>query len=101
MLAGRIGIGTVDGYIGVDVNYRDRGFTQKIGYAQQQDLHLPTATVREALEFSALLRQPRKYSRQEKIDYVNHVISLLDIESFVEAVIGVPGEGKLTMTPAS
>ncbi|KAF1992911.1 hypothetical protein P154DRAFT_557972 [Amniculicola lignicola CBS 123094] len=92
-LAGRVSAGAVAGYVGVDAQFKDRSFTQKIGYAQQQDLHLPTATVREALIFSALLRQPRKFSRQEKINYVNTVIEMLDMEKFADAAIGTPGEG--------
>jgi ATP-binding cassette, subfamily G (WHITE), member 2, PDR len=72
---------------------RDASFQQKTGYVQQQDLHLPTSTVREALTFSALLRQPSRFSRQEKIDYVDVVIELLGMEDYADAVIGVPGEG--------
>lgn len=72
---------------------RDDSFQRKTGYAQQQDLHLHTATVREALNFSALLRQPPRYTRQEKLDYVDTVISLLNMEEYSEAFIGVPGEG--------
>jgi ATP-binding cassette subfamily G (WHITE) protein 2 (SNQ2) len=34
-------------------------FQRTTGYCEQVDVHLPQATVREALEFSALLRQPR------------------------------------------
>jgi hypothetical protein len=30
--------------------------------------------------FSALLRQPARYSRQEKLDYVNEVIKLVDLD---------------------
>lgn len=82
------------GYIGVSNRYKGKGFAQKIGYAQQQDLHLSSATVREALEFSALLRQPARYSRPEKLAYVDTVIKLLDMGRFVDSVIGVPGEGK-------
>jgi ABC-type multidrug transport system ATPase subunit len=60
---------------------------------QQQDLHLETTTVREALRFSALLRQPRDTSRAEKIAYVEEVIKLLDMQEYADAVVGVPGEG--------
>lgn len=74
--------------------YKGKGFAQKIGYAQQQDLHLSSATVREALEFSAVLRQPARYSRPEKLAYVDTVIKLLEMGRFVDSVIGVPGEGK-------
>lgn len=36
------------------------------GYCQQLDTHVPTATVREALLFSAMLRQPKSVSLAEK-----------------------------------
>jgi ABC-type multidrug transport system ATPase subunit len=50
-------------------------------------------TVREALRFSALMRQSAKISRKEKLAYVEEVIKLLDMEDYADAVIGVPGEG--------
>lgn len=77
----------------VDGQLRDSSFQRKTGYAQQQDLHLDTATVREALEFSALLRQPPNFTRQEKLDYVSQVINLLNMEDYADAVVGVLGEG--------
>src|SRR5208282_5704040 len=43
--------------------------------------------------FSALLRQPGKISRKEKLAYVDEVIKLLDMEEYADAVVGVPGEG--------
>jgi ATP-binding cassette subfamily G (WHITE) protein 2 (PDR) len=60
---------------------------------QQQDLHLETATVRESLRFSAMLRQPNTVSKQAKYEYVESVIEMLSMEDFAEAVVGVPGEG--------
>jgi ABC-type multidrug transport system ATPase subunit len=36
------------------------------GYCQQMDTHVPTDTVREALLFSAKLRQPASVSNAEK-----------------------------------
>jgi ABC-type multidrug transport system ATPase subunit len=68
-------------------------FKRKTGYVQQQDLHLPTSTVREALTFSALLRQPNSTPKAEKIAYVDEVLKLLEMETYADAVIGVPGEG--------
>jgi ABC-type multidrug transport system ATPase subunit len=56
-------------------------------------LHLATTTVREALRFSALLRQPANVSRKEKLEYVEEVIKLLGMEAYADAVVGVPGEG--------
>jgi ATP-binding cassette subfamily G (WHITE) protein 2 (PDR) len=87
-------MGIVSGKIFVDGRIRNSGFQRKTGYVQQQDLHLATSTVREALTFSALLRQPKKVSRQEKIDYVEEVIKTLEMEAYADAVVGVPGEGE-------
>lgn len=60
---------------------------------QQQDLHLETATVREALQFSAYLRQPASVPKEEKDAFVEDVIHMLNMEDFSEAVVGNPGEG--------
>ena len=77
----------------MDVQFQDESFSRKIGYTQQQDIHISTSTVREALHFSALLRQSDKYSRADKLAYADHVIDLLDMDHFADAVIGQPGEG--------
>ena len=68
-------------------------FTGEIGYVQQQDVHLETSTVREALQFSAMLRQPKNVPKQEKLAFAEKVIGLLQMEEFAGAVIGVPGKG--------
>ncbi|CAG88660.2 DEHA2F00154p [Debaryomyces hansenii CBS767] len=68
-------------------------FQRSIGYVQQQDLHLPTSTVREALRFSAQLRQPNSVSIQEKNEYVEYIIHLLDMNLYADALVGVAGEG--------
>lgn len=93
-------MGIVSGQIYVDGRIRNSGFQRKTGYVQQQDLHLATSTVREALVFSALLRQPKKAPRQEKIDYVEEVIKTLEMESYADAVVGVPGEGEPKSDPS-
>jgi ABC-type multidrug transport system ATPase subunit len=54
---------------------------------------MPTATVREALEFSALLRQSNNRSSKEKLAYVDHVLDLLEMMAYADAMVGVPGEG--------
>jgi ABC-type multidrug transport system ATPase subunit/ABC-type multidrug transport system permease subunit len=92
VLASRITVGVVGDML-VDGQRRNDAFQRQTGYAQQQDLHLPTSTVREALEFSALLRQPSHIARQARIDYVDEVLSLLDMVDYADAVVGVPGEG--------
>ena len=60
---------------------------------QLPDLHLETATVRESLRFSAMLRQPNSVTTQEKYGFVEEVIKMLNMEDFANAVVGVPGEG--------
>jgi len=86
-------MGVVGGKVLVDGKLRDESFQRKTGYVQQQDVHLETSTIREALEFSALLRQPRHVPRAEKVAYVDEVLKLLEMEHYADAVIGAPGEG--------
>lgn len=93
VLAQRVSLGIVTGNMLVNGSPLDVSFQRKTGYVQQQDLHLHTTTVREALRFSAMLRQPRSVSKKEKYDYVEKVIKMLDMEDFAEAVVGTPGEG--------
>ncbi|KAJ4248431.1 Multidrug resistance protein [Fusarium torreyae] len=93
VLASRVTTGVISGSMLVDEHPRNLSFQRKTGYVTQQDLHLHTATVREALTFSALLRQPDKYSTDEKIAYVDTVIALLDMQEYSDAIIGVPGQG--------
>lgn len=92
-LADRTSMGVITGQMLVDGHPRDASFQRKTGYVQQQDLHLQTSTVREALNFSALLRQPAHVPREEKLAYVDEVIKLLDMHEYADAVVGVPGEG--------
>lgn len=92
-LADRTSMGVITGDMFVDGHERDQSFQRKTGYVQQQDLHLQTTTVREALNFSALLRQPAHVPRAEKLAYVDEVIKLLDMQEYADAVVGVPGEG--------
>lgn len=92
-LASRVTMGVVSGQMLVNGRQRDSGFQRKTGYVQQQDLHLATSTVRESLNFSALLRQPKTTPKKEKLDYVNEVIRVLEMEGYADAVVGVPGEG--------
>ena len=93
MLASRTTMGVVGGEILIDGRQRNTCFQRETGYVQQQDLHLATSTVREALTFSAVLRQPAATSYHEKIAYVDEVIKVLEMESYADAIVGVPGEG--------
>ncbi|KAJ5816604.1 CDR ABC transporter [Penicillium robsamsonii] len=93
VLAHRTSMGVITGDMFVNGRELDQSFQRKTGYVQQQDLHLDTATVRESLRFSAMLRQPASVSVKEKNAYVEDVIRMLNMEEFAEAIVGVPGEG--------
>jgi ABC-type multidrug transport system ATPase subunit len=93
VLAERAATGEVSGEVLIDGKLRDASFGRRIGYVQQEDIHVPTATIREALEFSALLRQSGGRSDEEKLAYVDHVLDLLEMTSYSDAIVGVPGEG--------
>ncbi|KAJ7145372.1 ABC-2 type transporter-domain-containing protein [Mycena crocata] len=93
VLATRVTMGVVTGEMLVNGRQRDQSFQRKTGYVQQADLHLATSTVREALIFSAVLRQHKSVPKAEKLAYVEEVITLLEMESYASAVIGIPGEG--------
>ncbi|KAL0930081.1 ABC-2 type transporter [Colletotrichum truncatum] len=93
VLAKRVSIGVVNGDILVNGNALGSSFPRRTGYVQQQDLHLETTTVREALQFSAILRQPGSVSKLEKLEYVEEVIRMLSMEEFAETVVGNLGQG--------
>jgi len=94
----RSSIGTLSGEILVDGKERDEAFQRKTGYVQQSDVHLDTSTVREALQFSAILRQSENISKAEKYLYVEEVIKLLNMEVYADAVICAPGEGMFPLS---
>ncbi|RSL47670.1 hypothetical protein CEP54_013279 [Fusarium duplospermum] len=93
VLASRVTMGVIIGEMLVDGHQRDSSFQRKTGYVQQPDLHLSTSTVREALVFSAILRQPSRYSKEEKLAYVDEVIDLLDMTDYADTIVGIPGSG--------
>lgn len=95
-LAQRIKSGKIDGTFLVDGRPLPKSFQRATGFAEQQDIHEPTATVREALQFSALLRQPRETSKEEKFAYAETIIDLLEMRDIAGATIGKVGEGLST-----
>ncbi|KAL8639764.1 MAG: hypothetical protein Q9228_003236 [Teloschistes exilis] len=93
VLAKRKNIGTISGDVLVDGVAPGSSFQRGTSYAEQQDVHEPTQTVREALRFSADLRQPYEIPQEEKYNYVEEVISLLEMEDIADAIIGDPETG--------
>lgn len=92
-LRGKAGVLSGQIYLGGESIHDMKSYQQRIGYVQQQDVLTETATAREALRFSASLRQPCGVSETAKHEYVESIIRMLDMENFADAVIGRPGLG--------
>ncbi|PGH03251.1 hypothetical protein AJ80_08717 [Polytolypa hystricis UAMH7299] len=86
-LAQRQTVGVVSGDMLVDGRTLPSDFQRGTGFCEQMDLHDGTATIREALEFSAILRQDRNTPREEKLAYVDHIIHLLELEDIQDAIV--------------
>lgn len=93
VLASRKNVGVIGGDVLVDGNKPGTAFQRGTSYAEQLDVHESTATVREALRFSADLRQPFDTPQEQKYAYVEEVISLLELENLADAIIGNPESG--------
>lgn len=99
-LAQRQRVGVVSGEMKVDGKDLGLEFQRGTGFCEQMDIHDGTATVREALEFSALLRQDRKTPRAEKLAYVDKIIDLLELQDLQDAIVsslGVEQRKRLTI----
>ncbi|PYI18888.1 pleiotropic drug resistance protein, ABC superfamily [Aspergillus violaceofuscus CBS 115571] len=79
--------GDLSGTMFVDGHPTDESYNRRIGYCQQMDIHDETSTIREAFEFSALLRQNQNTPDAEKLAYVNVVLATLDLIDLQDAVI--------------
>ncbi|KAF8930773.1 ABC-2 type transporter-domain-containing protein [Dissophora ornata] len=93
VLAQRKNIGTITGQIEVDGEPLRRDFQRTTGYCEQLDVHVPECTVREALRFSAHLRQPADVSEEEKNAYVEEIINILEMENIADALVGTTESG--------
>ncbi|KAL4923788.1 putative ABC multidrug transporter [Aspergillus undulatus] len=80
--------GELKGTIYVDGKPIDSSFKSRIGYCEQMDIHDESSTVREAFEFSALLRQDQAVPDNEKLAYARAVLATLDLVDLQNALIG-------------
>ncbi|ROV88366.1 hypothetical protein VPNG_10268 [Cytospora leucostoma] len=99
-LAQRQRTGIISGDMLVDGRSLGVEFQRGTGFCEQMDIHDGTATIREALEFSAILRQDRHVPREEKIAYVDKIIDLLELRELQDAIVsslGVEQKKRLTI----
>lgn len=86
-LSQRQRMGAVSGEMLVDGRPLGPEFQRVTGFVEQMDLHDMTATIREAIEFSAVLRQERHVSKAEKLAYVDEIVDLLELKEIQDALI--------------
>ncbi|KAF2648716.1 hypothetical protein K491DRAFT_783877 [Lophiostoma macrostomum CBS 122681] len=92
LLANRSNSGVVHGDVLVNGQAWNMVSTNLSATVSQQDLQFPAATVKEALIFSALLRQPKTTPCVEKLAYAEEVLNLIGMDALADTVIGASGE---------
>ncbi|OBZ78638.1 Brefeldin A resistance protein [Grifola frondosa] len=100
VLAQRKNIGIVSGELLLDGHPLGRDFARKTAYAEQMDVHEGTTTVREAMRFSAYLRQAVEIPKVEKDAYVEEMIEVLELQDLADALVfslGVEARKRLTI----
>jgi len=68
-------------------------FKRALGYVEQFGVHAAQSTVREALEFSALLRLPQDRTEEDRKKIVDELIELLGLQAIERLIIGSPDSG--------
>lgn len=98
VLAGRKTGGVVTGDIRVNGWPKDQAaFARMMGYVEQTDIHLPSATVVEALALSAHLRLPATVDPDTRRQFVEEMMALVELDRLRNAYIGVPGVSGLSV----
>ncbi|KIY68744.1 hypothetical protein CYLTODRAFT_489562 [Cylindrobasidium torrendii FP15055 ss-10] len=87
VLAQRAGTGVVTGGMYVDGRSLPEDFQAQTGYVQQMDTHVGQTTVREAMVFSAKVRQPESVPIEEKEAYVDKCLKQCGLELFADAIV--------------
>ncbi|KAG9227093.1 hypothetical protein CCMSSC00406_0008293 [Pleurotus cornucopiae] len=91
VLAQRTDTGVVSGDRYVNGQSLPHDFQAQTGYCQQMDTHVPTTTVREALRFSARLRQPASVPTADKDEYADKCLKMCGLAEFADAMVGTLG----------
>lgn len=98
VLAGRKTEGTITGDIRTNGHPKDEGtFARVSGYVEQTDVHLPHASVKEALEFSARLRLPTTVDNRTRAAFVDEILQLVELDRISGAFVGIPGVSGLSV----
>ncbi|EGZ11552.1 hypothetical protein PHYSODRAFT_250528 [Phytophthora sojae] len=88
VIAGRKTGGKIQGKILLNGHpANDLAIRRCTGYCEQMDIHSDSATVREALIFSAMLRQDANISTAQKMESVEECIELLELGPIADKII--------------
>ncbi|EGZ27184.1 hypothetical protein PHYSODRAFT_284063 [Phytophthora sojae] len=88
VIAGRKTGGTIQGEILLNgYPATELAIRRCTGYCEQQDIHSEGATIREALTFSAFLRQDSSVSERAKLTTVEECLDLLDLRPIADQII--------------
>ncbi|XP_024523228.1 ABC transporter G family member 35 [Selaginella moellendorffii] len=92
VLAGRKTGGYIEGDIKISgYPKKQETFARISGYCEQNDIHSPQVTIRESLIFSAWLRLSKDVDADSKMQFVDEVMELVELESLGDAIVGLPG----------
>ncbi|KAK0605209.1 hypothetical protein LWI29_024220 [Acer saccharum] len=97
VLAGRKTGGYIEGDIKISGHPKEQStFARIAGYVEQNDIHSPQVTVEESLWFSSSLRLPKEVSKDQRKEFVEEVMSLVELDILRHALVGLPGSSGLS-----
>ncbi|KAJ7973218.1 Pleiotropic drug resistance ABC transporter [Quillaja saponaria] len=71
-------------------------FARVSGYCEQSDIHSPQITIEESLIFSAWLRLDPQIEPKTKVDFVNEVLEIIELDEIRDSLVGIPGVSGLS-----
>ncbi|CAK7331242.1 unnamed protein product [Dovyalis caffra] len=97
VLAGRKTGGYIEGDIKISGHPKEqRTFARISGYVEQNDIHSPQVTIEESLLFSSSLRLPKEVSKEQRQEFVEEVMRLVELDTLRQALVGLPGSSGLS-----
>ncbi|TPX48807.1 hypothetical protein SeLEV6574_g01840 [Synchytrium endobioticum] len=88
VLSGRARGGRATGDVRFNNEDVDAWWQSAVGYVQQQDLFFETLTVRETLQYAALLKLPDTMTHQQKMARVDKVVAQMRLSRRLDTKVG-------------
>ncbi|KAK3441449.1 hypothetical protein EUGRSUZ_B01809 [Eucalyptus grandis] len=97
VLCGRKTTGYIEGEIKVGGYPKvQETFARISGYCEQTDIHSPQITVEESVIFSAWLRLDPQIDSKRKMEFVNEVLEMIELDEIKDSLVGIPGVSGLS-----